>query len=30
MLASSGDLKRCYTLSDAAQPEYAAWKQKRW
>jgi regulator of RNase E activity RraA len=29
MLARGGDLKRYYPLSDAARPEYEAWKQKR-
>jgi hypothetical protein len=29
MLASGGDLKRYYPLSDAARPEYEAWKKRR-
>ena len=28
-LAQGGDLRRYYPLSDAARPEYAAWKKKR-
>ena len=29
MLARGGDLRRYYPLSDAARPEYEAWKAKR-
>jgi regulator of RNase E activity RraA len=29
MLASGGDLRRYYPLSDAARPEYEAWKKRR-
>jgi hypothetical protein len=29
MLARGGDLRRYYPLSDAARPEYEAWKANR-